>query len=454
MAKSVHEFRDPIHVFIRVTNRERKIVDSGAFQRLRSIHQLALTHYVYPGATHKRFEHSLGVLHLADSAFEVLVRNLKASIAGAVAADLENSGDRENARSHLRMAALLHDVGHFPFSHVGEEGGLLPKGWDHEAMSIRIVTSEPMRSLLREAGVDPHRVARICVGESAWEYAETLGIEERELRLNNVDILLSEIITGDFGVDRMDYLLRDSHHTGVPYGKFDHHRLIDSFRLVADPREESRGRPKIAIQQGGVLCAHHLLLARYYMFSQVYLHPVRQAYDFHLRDFFKKSLTGGLLPVDVKNHLELSDIEIEGMLRKSQEREARMIVNRSHVRVVHQTNSLHAGEAREFRVQLQQNFPNALTFLSENKAKKVKEFLVLDSKDEVQSSLGMADLNVIPASAPHYVFIDRENYDAAISWKALNLPKILDRLRAKREREAKRQVKKRAEKGARDADSV
>ncbi len=296
MTKSVHEFRDPIHIFIRVTNNERKVIDSDAFQRLRSVHQLALTHLVYPGATHKRFEHSLGVLHLADAAFDVLIRNLDKSLADSLAVELSNLGDREGARAHLRMAALLHDVGHYPFSHVGEEGGLLPKGWDHEAMSIRIITSNPIHDLLQAIGLDPFRVARICVGESAGGYAHLMGIEEHRLRLSNVDALLSEIITGDFGVDRMDYLLRDSYHTGVPYGKFDHHRLIDSFRLLEDPSEETRGRPRIAIQQGGVLCAHHLLLARYYMFSQVYYHPVRQAYDYHLREFFRTSLEGGLLP--------------------------------------------------------------------------------------------------------------------------------------------------------------
>jgi len=213
---------------------------------------------------------------------------------------------------------------------------------------------------------------------------------------------------------------------------------------VEDPREPSKGRPKIAIQQGGVLCAHHLLLARYYMFSQVYLHPVRQAYDFHLRDFFKASLPQGLLPIDPKQHLDLSDIEIEGWLRKSSIKEARPIRKREHARVIHQANSLLVGEARSVHSHLERQFPDAQVYLSENRAKKVREFLVLDSNDAVLSSLGFTDLNVIPASAPHYVFIDRNHYDRAMVWKKEQLLPIQQELakrRAKEERDAKRRPK-------------
>ncbi len=141
------------------------------------------------------------------------------------------------------------------------------------------------------------------------------------------------------------------------------------------------------------------------------------------------------------------------MLRKAKRKEAAAILRRKHyLKVVHQASSLLVGQAREFQVKLKEQFPEATTHLSENKAKKVKDFLVLDSNNRVSSSQAMADWNTIPASAPHYVFVEREYYDRATSWSNQNLEKILADLtksRIKREQEAKKHLRnKRAAKGA------
>jgi hypothetical protein len=146
VGKHVHEIRDPIHAFVRLDSDERRILDSRPFQRLRHIHQLGLSHLVYPGATHTRFEHSLGVMELSGRVFDVVTHP------GAVSDEIRGilpqvtqDAQREYWRRALRMAALCHDIGHLPFSHTAED--LLPHGWDHERMTAEIVRSAEMRAI-------------------------------------------------------------------------------------------------------------------------------------------------------------------------------------------------------------------------------------------------------------------------------------------------------------------
>lgn len=132
---------------MRLDDHEREILNSRPFQRLRHIHQLALTYLVYPGATHKRFEHSLGVMELAGRVFDVVTHrdNVRDSILDALA-PLRRPDDLQYWRRVLRMAALCHDIGHLPFSH-GAEKELLPDGWDHERLTREIISSADMVSI-------------------------------------------------------------------------------------------------------------------------------------------------------------------------------------------------------------------------------------------------------------------------------------------------------------------
>lgn len=278
MKKNIHEIRDPIHVFIKLDSDERKVLDSKPFQRLRNIHQLALTYLIYPGATHKRFEHSLGVMELAAKVYDILInpRNIKHD----QIRDIVNESDfaRQYWRRVVRIAALCHDLGHLPFSHAAEKE-LLPQNSSHEKITVEIINNTSLSDLIRnDIRIDPDDVAKIAVGPN--EYRQTKFTEWEEI--------LSEIIIGDaFGVDRIDYLLRDSYHIGVAYGKFDHHRLIDTLRIL--PKEvDGSSEPHIGVEEGGVQSAEALLLARYFMFSQVYFHSIRRIYDEHLKDFLKK----------------------------------------------------------------------------------------------------------------------------------------------------------------------
>ncbi|MCA8919674.1 MAG: HD domain-containing protein, partial [Planctomycetes bacterium] len=185
MAKHEHEFRDPIHVFIRVSSDERRVIDSRAFQRLRHIHQLALTYLVYPGATHRRFEHSLGVMELAGRVFDVVTH--PANIVEAVRQVLPDSGSLAYWRKVLRIAALMHDIGHLPFSHAAE-ADLLPKGWNHERLTEKLIDDVELSGLFGKLTppVKKDDVKKLAVGRKHL----------KKITFSAWDELLSEIITG------------------------------------------------------------------------------------------------------------------------------------------------------------------------------------------------------------------------------------------------------------------
>ena len=201
--KSTHEFRDPIHSFIQVDTAERRVIDTAPFQRLRHVHQLAMTYLVYPGANHRRFEHSLGVMDLASRIYDVVTdpENIHADAKDVVCR--RGSPEHVYWRRAIRMAALCHDVGHLPFSHAAEKE-LLPEGWNHERLTIELIRSDAMQNIWHEM-TPPLRaddIVKMAVGPRK---------APPDLSFSDWEGILAEIIVGDaFGADRMDYLLRDS----------------------------------------------------------------------------------------------------------------------------------------------------------------------------------------------------------------------------------------------------
>ena len=145
VAKHLHEIRDPIHVFVRLDSDERRVLDSRQLQRLRHVHQLAMSFLVYPGATHRRFEHSLGVMELADRVFTVVTRsNAVTDEIRRLLPEIDQPEALPYWRRALRMAALCHDIGHLPFSHAAEKD-LLPRDWDHERLTRLLIESDEMK---------------------------------------------------------------------------------------------------------------------------------------------------------------------------------------------------------------------------------------------------------------------------------------------------------------------
>ncbi|MEN6545259.1 MAG: HD domain-containing protein [Armatimonadia bacterium] len=338
MRKKLHEIRDPIHNFVTFNDQERDLINSRPFQRLRRIHQLGMSHFLYPGANHTRFEHSLGVMELATRVFDRITAPLDDGIKQALPG-LDREESRIRWRRTLRMAALCHDLGHLPFSHAAETE-LLPDGMDHEVMTARFIREYPeLQSIWAKENYELNdlQIAKLALGPKKLPNESFTELEA----------ILSEIIVGDtFGVDRMDYLLRDSHHAGVAYGRFDHYRLIDTLRLMVSPPDhtgQSSGAPVFGVEEGGLHAAESLLLARYFMFKQVYYHHVRRVYDLHLVDFLLAWLPGGKFPARLDKYLALTDDVVMTALGKAcvgktqaHSLTAQRILDRQHFRRVYE----------------------------------------------------------------------------------------------------------------------
>ena len=419
-AKQYHEIRDPIHVFVRLDGDERRVLDSGPVQRLRHIHQLAMSYLVYPGATHKRFEHSLGVMELAGRIFDVVTAddNIHDSIRAEFREELRDDR-RQYWRKVLRMAALCHDIGHLPFSHASE-GHLLPEGWDHERISAKLIHTGDLGGIWSSMRppLDPIDVAKIAVGPEKM----------KDVRFSTWETLLSEIITGEaLGVDRMDYLLRDSHHAGVAYGKFDHYRLIDTIRLL--PGSSQTGEPTLGVEAGGIYSAETLLLARYFMFMQVYLHSVRLAYDFHLREFLQAWLPEGRFTPEKDASQLPTDNEIISAIARSAEDQhkpgheaAKRILNRRHFRRLYIQTRADKEKCEEPASDVakacEEKFGKDKVRLKlYRQSEPVTEFPVLDSGGDIVSSHDYSDtLQHNPIVDIGIVLVDPECVEEAKNW--------------------------------------
>ena len=427
MAKNSHEIRDPIHTFIRLDSTERQVLDSRPFRRLRHIHQLALTYLVYPGATHKRFEHSLGVMELASRVFDIVTNH--ANVTDRIRDRLPELGRTDTLaywRRVLRMAALCHDVGHLPFSHAAEEE-LLPDGWDHERVTREIINGNEMRSIWDDMTPPLKRehITKLAVGPK----------KATDLAFSAWESILSEIIVGDaFGADRMDYLLRDSHHAGVAYGRFDHYRLIDTLRMLAAPAGDASegadsGEPGLGLEVGGIQSAEALMLARYFMYSQVYFHAVRRIYDIHLRDFLKEWLDGGVFSTDPDAHLKITDNEVTAGFVAAAVADgepghvhARRIVERRHFKVLYERNpgdvriNPEAGSA-VFDALVEEFGADDIRRDCYQQRSGAPDFPVKLRDDKVVSSLAVSEtLNQLPVVSVEYVYAERSRYDRAEKW--------------------------------------
>ena len=322
------QIRDPIHGMIELNEGEVAIINHVAFQRLRRIRQLALSSLVYPGATHTRFEHSLGVMHLASRIMDSLYKR----------PIINNQFRKEHfarLRQLVRIAALLHDVGHAPFSHGSEE--LFPDGLEHEDYSIAIIHS--------------------YFSPIIEQYFPDIKVDEVVTLLNKGYLsaelfFLGRIIDGEIDADKLDYLLRDSYYCGVRYGKYDLERILDTITVV--PTGGSVSDPSgfwlLGIDSDGIQAVEELIFARYWMFIQVYFHKTRRIYDFYLasflKDFLKKGYCGHFPSTDrLKTYLSLDDCTIyEAVKKRKKSNEwARRIYERNQLSEAFVTLPHHTG---------------------------------------------------------------------------------------------------------------
>ena len=281
MKKTHLDIIDPIHDFVRVNSNELKIIDTPVFQRLRRIRQLSGAHLIYPGAQHTRFEHSLGVMHIASMAGHAL--NEK----GIVSSDnIQN----------LRFAGLLHDIGHGPFSHLFEE--LLQKRkMSHEDIGRDIILKTQIGDLISANGFDKKFITELAFGDSKFQF-------------------MNEIISGALSADIMDYLLRDGYFTGAEHAKIDHNRLTYSLDVYKN---------KLALEKSALVNFETMMISRYQMFKAVYFHKtVRAGEVMLLESMYLAEEELGLSSISLNEYLKLTDEVILSKLLNLPERNSKL----------------------------------------------------------------------------------------------------------------------------------
>lgn len=330
----VDKFRDPIHGFIEVREHEEEIINSAPFQRLRNIKQLAMTYLIYHGAEHTRFGHSLGVMHLVTKAFNSAINNSSVNF---------SKEKRLWYEQILRLIALTHDLGHAPFSHASES--VFPVGIEHEDFTVQIITGTEIGEIIRKIGqefvenygeeynITPELICDIYMGKNPGPNSEFT--------------FLKTFMDSELDCDKMDYLLRDSYYCGVQYGTFDVERLLSSFTIY-----NKNNLLKLAITDGGIQAFEEFVLARYFMFIQVYFHRTRRFFDIMLGRALKHILPNGTYPSSVEEYIQWDDCRVIQLLKDNVDKNEACynIINRIVYPRIDSTKA-HPGDAdkREFR---------------------------------------------------------------------------------------------------------
>ncbi|MCW4034540.1 MAG: HD domain-containing protein [Candidatus Bathyarchaeota archaeon] len=272
------EIKDPVHGYINITGTEKRLIDSYPVQRLRRLRQLAGSEFVYSGANHTRFEHSLGVMHLAGKVAEN--QNL------AVLLD-------EEEIQLVRMACLLHDVGHGPFSHVFEH--LLVKFLNktHEDITRWIIQESELNDIIKTVGYNPEDVAKLAVGE---------------LRKPK-KAFLDQIIQSAVDIDKLDFVVRDTYHTGAEYGYVDIFRLIHMLDVLGE---------NLAVDVGALSALESFVLARLESFRSIYFHRVGRAAQIMLATAMEAANEElGLVEFDTpQEYMQLTDYSVWTKLKE------------------------------------------------------------------------------------------------------------------------------------------
>lgn len=302
---------DPIHGFIKFDENEKVLIDSFPFQRLHYIHQLGGSYLVFPGATHTRFAHALGMMELATKIYQWLCKNERPDLFHF----LPRSGSSKYIywKKVIRLAALCHDLGQLPFSFVPDNDFFEHGG--HERWTLKIIRSKALEKVWEKINSEmlyaPSQreedliddVIKISLGEETLKEIDP----EKDYEFDNWQRILSDIINGTFfGAERIDHLLRDSKFTGVVYGLFDYLQLIESLRIL--PESESKTENlKLGIDENGVESCEALVLALHFMHKRVYQNSTVRAYNFHLKRFLKNIYSQSDVLNDIGKFLSQND---------------------------------------------------------------------------------------------------------------------------------------------------
>lgn len=343
---------DPIHGTIEVSNLEAAVIDSRPFQRLRKVKQLGNVHLVFPGAVHNRFGHSIGVMHVAGKMFDALFKN--------TGTEALHNNDVKELRILVRLAGLLHDVGHGPFSHTFEsclkhkendelvrstvnqldQSLQIPKNWiderkqdeffdaplQHEYYSFGLIkyifskvdnlheTAHDVCSLLDERIIPSARITQLFEKVAATVFH---GANPTSLRR-----CLKAILSGELDADRLDYLQRDSYYCGVSIASIDTDYILNSISLAEHRKRQQSGNEKrelyISISKSALPAFEQVLISRKQMYDRVYHHRVNSGFDYLLEclvDYLMQNKKGGVkLPTSVEGFLQMTDDWLESKI--------------------------------------------------------------------------------------------------------------------------------------------
>lgn len=332
------DVRDPIHGHISLNDAEVAVLDSRVYQRLRQIKQLGFAEFSFPGATHNRYLHSIGVCHLAGAAFD--------SIFGRYRFTSETA--RHRLRQTLRLAALLHDIGHGPLSHASEE--VMPPLRDlnvgiydrrsapaaadtqanHEDYTVKFVTDSSLTDVLRAQfpAITPLHVA--CLIDKTLTAPDDFFFE------GGLDFrpILSQIVSSEMDVDRMDYLERDAYYCGTSYGRVELSWLLSN--LTYHPLED---RLHLALNRRALYTFDDFLLSRHHMHLMVYFHHKSVIYEELLYRYFTSVDCSFEVPSDVEEYVNCTDYALWRHLSKDPNEWARRMAERRPFRMLFEMHS-------------------------------------------------------------------------------------------------------------------
>jgi len=328
------EVRDPIHGGIPIYDAEVPVLDSLFFQRLRQLKQLGFAELSFPGATHNRYLHSIGVMHVATRAFETVFKNKP----------FTSPQVRERFLQTLRLGALLHDIGHGPYSHSSEVAmppvetlnlkfpgiHFQERQANHEDYTLKIILESELTDSFKEVtsqyGIHTIHIASLIAGHPGDpSFFIDGGIDYFPV--------LHQLVSSEIDADRMDYLIRDSYYCGVSYGSYDFEWLITNldYALVEN-------RAYLAINSRAIYSFDDFLLSRYHMFLMVYFHYKSVIFEEMLNRFFDECRSEFSIPSSLDDYLHCDDSMVFSWLRSSQNEWAKRIVNRKPFKLVYESH--------------------------------------------------------------------------------------------------------------------
>lgn len=351
------EIRDPIHGTLVVSRAETMVLDSPAFQRLRMIKQLGFSEFSFPGATHSRYLHSLGVSYLAGQAFDFIFKDFEFS----------SPQKRELFRQVLRLSSLLHDIGHGPLSHTSEEvmpqlselkvkvydkrksaktQGYLPndekRRATHEDYTIKFITDSHLTQILEKAFPDfePFHVASLVdktlIDKDDFFFDQGL----------NFRMILSQIVSSEVDVDRMDYLIRDAYFCGTSYGKVELNWLLGNFKFhIVDDRVH------LALDRRAIYTFDDFLLSRHHMYLMVYFHHKSIIYEEMLFRYLTSENCRYKLPAHIEDYVHFTDFSLYQDMAHSDNPWAKRISQRESYKVLFE-NHVTSGSPRTEKLNL------------------------------------------------------------------------------------------------------